>query len=53
MFYLFSFGFIVIGIIAMITGCDIFEVLGCFAVAALFHIAATLAFIAGKLGGTK
>ena len=36
MFYLFSFGFIVIGIIAMITGCD-----------------ATIAFIAGKIGGKK
>jgi len=53
MFYLFSFGFIIVGIIAMVTGCDIFEVLGCFAVAALFHIAATIAFIAGKLGGKK
>ena len=49
MSYLFAFIFIMMGMVGLVFGKCIYDVLGCFAVAALFDIAGALSTIAGRM----
>lgn len=49
MSFLFSMMLIIIGVMGLIFDKNIFEVLGCFAVAALFDIAGNLSVIARRM----